>query len=370
MQQYEFLSPEITQRLLFATSTMHAFARQWACQIVNNPQICTGLGLTDGEGVERLWSWMRKLIAVTRGCGIRHQLKKGVQGQHAKAQQIMEACGVEIAVLRSEWELQKASELSIRAQAPVHLKKELDVVLALQGDFEASEKTLQATRSTLSKMLPSPEALRILSNLQDHHERLKDSIEELYLSLSIQELYPELQGVDLEFINVRKRAVGSFFEWERLDQASGGRGQTLVATLGTKLHQATHTAIKKHAPALMAELQKYNDVCATLATMYKPEWNIPLPGPLSTELKPLCDATNLLEDVWISHPMDEVPHWLGDAMVQEGIRAMLKVEWCTEELRRLQVEAVNLTRWFGCELAAVELALIESSSMSINFVVR
>lgn len=101
-----------------------------------------------------------------------------------------------------------------------------------------SEKTLQATRLTLAKALPSPHSLRILNNLQDHHERLKDDIDELFSSLTIRDSYPELQGVDLEFIkylliahdlkiNVRKRAIGSFFEWERLDQASGGREQVL-----------------------------------------------------------------------------------------------------------------------------------------------
>jgi hypothetical protein len=40
---------------MFAMSTMHAYAHQWACQIVYNPQLWDGFGLTDGEGVERLW---------------------------------------------------------------------------------------------------------------------------------------------------------------------------------------------------------------------------------------------------------------------------------------------------------------------------
>ncbi|KAG6871267.1 hypothetical protein C0993_003569, partial [Termitomyces sp. T159_Od127] len=122
--------------------------------------------------------------------------------------------------------------------APVRLKKELDTILALQGDLEMSEKTLQATRMTLSKALPSPHSLRILSNLQEHHEHLKDDIDELFSSLAIQDSYPELRGVDLEFvkylliardlkINVRKWAIGSFFEWDQLDQASGGRDQAL-----------------------------------------------------------------------------------------------------------------------------------------------
>ncbi|KAG6881236.1 hypothetical protein C0993_002278, partial [Termitomyces sp. T159_Od127] len=116
----------------------------------------------------------------------------------------------------------------------------------------------------------------------------------------------------------------------------------------------------------MAGLRKYNDVCAMLATMYKPEWNVPLPEPLPTELQPLRDAPNLMEDVWISRPMEEVPRWLSDNAVRKGIRAMLKVERCTEELRRLHMEATNLSRWFGRELAAIELALMEPSNACLR----
>lgn len=66
MSQYEILPRTITDRLLFATSAMHAYGHRWACQIVYNPRIRVGLGLTDGEGVERLWSRLRKLIGITR----------------------------------------------------------------------------------------------------------------------------------------------------------------------------------------------------------------------------------------------------------------------------------------------------------------
>ncbi|KAG6882608.1 hypothetical protein C0992_011226, partial [Termitomyces sp. T32_za158] len=122
--------------------------------------------------------------------------------------------------------------------APVRLKKELDTILNLQGDLDACEKTLRSTRLLLAKVSPSASSLRVLASLQEHHEQLKDDIEDLYASLSVEESYPELRGVDLEFIktlliardlkiNVRKRAIGSFFEWDRLDQAAGGREQTL-----------------------------------------------------------------------------------------------------------------------------------------------
>jgi hypothetical protein len=69
--QYDILPSSIVSRLGFTTSAMHAYAHQWSCQLVYNPRLHQGLGLTDGEGVERLWSRMRKLIGVTRKSGVR-----------------------------------------------------------------------------------------------------------------------------------------------------------------------------------------------------------------------------------------------------------------------------------------------------------
>lgn len=68
--QYDILPLKITSRLQLATSAMHAFGHQWACQLIYNPRLRPGLGLTDGEGTERLWSRLRKLIPITRGCAV------------------------------------------------------------------------------------------------------------------------------------------------------------------------------------------------------------------------------------------------------------------------------------------------------------
>lgn len=50
---------------------MHAYAHQWACQIVYNPRMKKGIGLSDGEGTERLWSALRILIPVLRVVSVR-----------------------------------------------------------------------------------------------------------------------------------------------------------------------------------------------------------------------------------------------------------------------------------------------------------
>ncbi|KIK23749.1 hypothetical protein PISMIDRAFT_50762, partial [Pisolithus microcarpus 441] len=54
----------ITSCLRFATTAMHAYGHEWACQLVYNPCLISGLGLSDGEGTEHLWSHFIKLIGI------------------------------------------------------------------------------------------------------------------------------------------------------------------------------------------------------------------------------------------------------------------------------------------------------------------
>jgi hypothetical protein len=112
------------------------------------------------------------------------------------------------------------------------------VVLALQADLDASDRALQATRSVVEKGSVSEETLDAITSLERSHERLMTKVEVLYSSLNVHDRFPELQDVDLDFvrtllmardlkINIRKRAIGSFFEWDKLDRAVGGANQAL-----------------------------------------------------------------------------------------------------------------------------------------------
>lgn len=60
------LIPHHDRRLLFGTSVFHAYVHEWACQIKYNPRFNQLWGLSDGEGLERLWSFLSRLIAVLR----------------------------------------------------------------------------------------------------------------------------------------------------------------------------------------------------------------------------------------------------------------------------------------------------------------
>ncbi len=64
-----------------------------------------------------------------------------------------------------------------------------------------------------------------------------------------------------------------------------------------------------------------------------------------------------MEDVWITPSDSAVPRWLENLDVRNGIRAMQKIDRCTEETVRLHREAENMCLWLTAESAAVRQAL-------------
>ncbi|OSD03347.1 hypothetical protein PYCCODRAFT_1477197 [Trametes coccinea BRFM310] len=400
VQRYDILPASIVERLDFATSAMHAYGHQWSCQIVYNPRLREGLGLTEGEGTERVWSKFCKLIGVTRTSGrsrrvwildrharyineisridlglwVRNKLKNGVDAREAIAMKQLEECGIAIEELRHQWDLQQTAQLSEKRHAPARVKKELDAVLGLQTELESIQQHLVTVQESIKSGGDNPTSQHFLESLRQSHARTVTKVDDLYASLNVSEGFPELQHLPFEFvrvlllardlkINIRKRAIGSFFEWDKLDRAAGGRDQPL----GTKLHQQTRKAIAKRTPALMTAIRKFNGYCDSLQAMNKPEWNVSLPCRLPTELGALRDDSSLLTDVWIAPTENDAPRWLEDPDIRLGIRALLARDRCREERRRLGEEADNLCGSYGRELAAVELALRMPQYQNILF---
>ena len=81
------------------------------------------------------------------------------------------------------------------------LKQELDVVLDLQHDLEAIEHVIQTARSAIASITTSTQTNEVFKSLDRSHGWLMGKVEELYRSLNITEQFPDLQGVDLEFIH-------------------------------------------------------------------------------------------------------------------------------------------------------------------------
>ena len=118
------------------------------------------------------------------------------------------------------------------------LKKELDTVLALQVDIDITDHAIHAARVAIQKGVLSEDTMAALDSLKQSHDHLLTKVDALYASLNVGEKFPELTGIQLDFvwilllardlkINIRKCAIGSFFEWDKLDRAVGGAHQAL-----------------------------------------------------------------------------------------------------------------------------------------------
>jgi hypothetical protein len=62
--------PEWLDRISFGVSIFHAYGHQWVCQLWYHPRKAELWGLSDGEGCERFWSELMKLIPCLRVTGV------------------------------------------------------------------------------------------------------------------------------------------------------------------------------------------------------------------------------------------------------------------------------------------------------------
>ncbi|EJD40498.1 hypothetical protein AURDEDRAFT_30569, partial [Auricularia subglabra TFB-10046 SS5] len=139
VKSYEIMPPSLESRIMFATSAMHAYAHEWECQLVFSPRLKPGAGLTDGEGVERLWSKLRKLIGILRHCSKNRRLVlldrhmewiaetmlpehgsrllskwQDLVAREEAARKTVRASGRSAEFLRAQWEIQRETQLEVR----------------------------------------------------------------------------------------------------------------------------------------------------------------------------------------------------------------------------------------------------------------
>ncbi|KIK23750.1 hypothetical protein PISMIDRAFT_100023, partial [Pisolithus microcarpus 441] len=172
------------------------------------------------------------------GDWIRCRLKKGVCEQGSATQEALDNCGVSITELQEQWANQRVAQLSIRAHVPTKLKKELDTVLSLQADLDTTTKVIQMAQENIERENVTPSVLDALASMERSHARLVVKAEALYSSLNVHDQFPELTNVSLDFvctllmahnlkINICKQAISSFFKWDKLDHAVGGKDKPL-----------------------------------------------------------------------------------------------------------------------------------------------
>ncbi|KAJ7608101.1 hypothetical protein DFH06DRAFT_1066262, partial [Mycena polygramma] len=383
LRLYDFTLKGFRERLLLCTSVMHSYGHQWRCQIIYNPRIRPGIGLTDGEGVERIWSLLRFLISKTRcssaamrmwalerqllaiGDSHRKDLGKWMQTRHCRVlQELTEAwnklldCGVPIQELRKEWLEQQRAEVSQQcSEDEARIHKIVDRYIRLMEDEEKSSRSGNSQSTT-----NEPEALQPQSALSGgKYDALKESMDTEIKSLGLNpDFMVQFNGVDARFIKklltarvlkqkVRFKVIETFFEYDRLAQSKSGKN----ATLGKDVYVQTTQAISRRRPALMRAITTFNRCCEELKSLCRPTYTLQIPVPLPTNMEALKEDPDLLQDVWIKRTE---PTWLRQDF-RVGIQAMLKADHCADEHRRICREASLMRRWVRVKLSATKCAI-------------
>ncbi|KZV78515.1 hypothetical protein EXIGLDRAFT_633854, partial [Exidia glandulosa HHB12029] len=167
--------------------------------------------------------------------------RKGIAKKRWEASELLAETGHTQAFAQAQWELQRASELSLSSQPESRLKREMQAVLALQDQIDTVQTAISNAGREISRggrSVASRRANASISRLETKHEQLVLEASELYATLNIQGDFQEIAGLGLEFTstllqaheakrNCRERMVERFHEWARLDAASGGADQAL-----------------------------------------------------------------------------------------------------------------------------------------------
>ncbi|KAF8836910.1 hypothetical protein BDN67DRAFT_991962 [Paxillus ammoniavirescens] len=196
LYDYDILPEFIVQWLRFATTAMHAYGHEWACQLIFNPHLAVGLGLSDKHSSSRqchIWLINCQVTAV-------------------------------------------GNEMVREIDAPARLTKDLDTILTLQTDIDTMDRAIQAARNAMTQDSMPDDTMAALDSLGHTHECLMSKVDALYSSLNVCNKFPKLDSISLDFVHILLLAHDLKINVHKLDHAVGGAQQALDP-LSTKLNE-------------------------------------------------------------------------------------------------------------------------------------
>ncbi|KZP19916.1 hypothetical protein FIBSPDRAFT_911217 [Athelia psychrophila] len=360
MIKFGFLK-EFFPRIIFAVSVFHAYGHQWACQVIYHPRKCAGFGLSDGEGCERFWSSIKKLIPTLRVSGYYQRLftldlytkhlehNSRLQNHTSRPAHHCQKCQT---MKATAWRGAQAVKAIMALDATIISERE--EVSRLQGLTKDGAADVIAAFDALGS------ARAYLNGLMARREKH-------FAALGIAESASLLRLKQSKFLQHRMNALAvkhrmrdklrqRKFENERLERAY----RRTINESKHKKHIAG--AMARREPTVQKLSQKYNELCRSMAhliaTGQAPQ------GAVAPEIIPPGGLWKLDVDdtIWQDIGLDEdeydgkPPLWLRDEKVRSGIRNMLDHDRCIEEEQALFRERVGLQDWLVEEWHVVKAA--------------
>ncbi|PLW37595.1 hypothetical protein PCASD_09036 [Puccinia coronata f. sp. avenae] len=381
------LFPEAADRLHFGTSVFHSYVHNWKCQLEFSPRLNIGWGLSDGEGLERLWSYLATLVSPLRYSTRSHRLgalqhkiefhnKKGIVSliHWIKYKQKM-------AVDCSEKAKDELASLS-RTQNPFssnqtnYTRKFFETQWQDQRSFQQTHTSAETEeRECLAEFLDRQATLEILrEQLMEADERYPTLFQSLIETVfEIADNQEQQRLVEINFTSFPAHLLGSNQEeqnarlliWHaksklyahavqlHLERQPLYRGTHIGTTLSTKIL----AAIERRKKPVLAVIKKVNDYRASYLTQFAPsEVNLPENRPLTYHsFTNISLDSAFWQDVYLFH--SQAP-WAKSADVRTGIQAFLMIDRSNEELFLIKNELNSATSWavelHGCIKARID----------------
>ncbi|CAB5396216.1 unnamed protein product [Rhizophagus irregularis] len=142
-------------RFNWCVSIFHAYAHSMKCQLNYHPRACNSIGLTDGESLERLWSYLGRFSSTTRYMRPHHRLdilEKGIQ--HISRKMISNlACNL-VKRFKNAYKIMNVSVKILKEMEQMHGIDESKILYYIQCQYESnfanSERQLESLKRSRS----------------------------------------------------------------------------------------------------------------------------------------------------------------------------------------------------------------------------
>ncbi|KAL0563399.1 hypothetical protein V5O48_018670, partial [Marasmius crinis-equi] len=404
---------EFQDRLAFAISVFHAFGHHWACQLVYHPRKRKGFGLSDGEGCERFWHSISRLIPYLRVCGyhqrlytldcqVEHADEANLQGlagwwskklSNAQATEIhgrreMTDSGKSDTFLMEQWECQIQEQTKPLPRKSNTLgKKAVEEVMRLRTTVEMLEKKVRDLENVVTDLdADDLDHAQAIEDLPKAHRKLGDAQKRGKAKerlLSVEETQTVRHLVSSPFLRDRMKALvlktrlmtqlrARKFQRDRLECSF--RKQTNEAKLNVQIEQS----VKRQEPGIQRLAREYNALAKKRQGMVRKRPQqcprnavAPVPIPMDN-LFSLDVDDEIWQDVGLTDEWDrdELPPWLANDQVRAGIRGLLSYERAREEIWRLTQERDAMQQWFAEEWSVILHAIERTVHPDVKYLDR
>ncbi|XP_052096717.1 uncharacterized protein LOC127731911 [Mytilus californianus] len=335
----------ILDKTQFSIPIFHCYGHKMACQVLYNPRKKNGIGLTDGESLERLWSYLGKFSKITKEMTPENRIDLLTDGLIHYGQKIREKLGHSlVAKIEKAIALEKSSNEELEELLKPFLGISEEVVLSWIEDEKVmvtssqNESAFTLTpkeqyslelekmddlrkRVPLTKLEDDPTYTKLNSSVQKMERKLKekwDVTADVYVS--------NLAAAKEKSRNVVLLRLGGYvserhFLLELVKKYA--RGQSIAIRLCRQLKK---TGIKIHK-----SIKEYNDIGGPTTTL-----------PLNILFNEIKDRNG---DIWKTVHLEdsgEVPH----EIKQQAINARSLIERSIEEQSLVKQEMNSTINWY------------------------